>query len=161
MSREDRKNAGACSVNGGAGRRRSRGGIPAAGLPDLGRHLSTERRGDEPSGGKDSFERYAVLPARRIEEVHEVLGREVAAGAGGVRTPAGAARRRIETADPSGQPGRDIGERSTTRIVKVERGPLDWDVCNRGDVGQAPNLVRNGDPDRVAEADLIGPQVDQ
>src|SRR5262249_41271240 len=56
--------------------------VPAAGLADLGGERLAQRRGDESGGLQDALEVDAVLEPGRVEEVDEVLGREIAGGAG-------------------------------------------------------------------------------
>src|SRR6476619_8281153 len=73
--------------------------IPAAGLSDLGRKRLAEGVGDEPRGAKDATERDAMLVARRIEQVDEVLRREVAGRARSVRAATGPTGRRVERPD--------------------------------------------------------------
>ena len=133
-------------------------GRPAAGLADLRRQRPADRLRDEPRGRQDAVERDAVLPARRVEEVHEVLRGEVARRARRVRAAAGPAGRRVEAADAGVEAGRDVGEGRAARVVEVEGDPLEWDPGVDGQSGQGRDLARHADPDRVAEADLVEPR---
>src|SRR5688572_21816726 len=79
--------------------RRAGRGIPAAGLADLRGQRPAERRGDEARRLEHALERHAVLEARGLEEVHEVLGGEIPRCPGGIGTAARAARGAIEAAN--------------------------------------------------------------
>ena len=103
-------------------------GIPAAGLADLGRERPAERVGDEPGGGQDAVQRDdAVLPARRVEEVDEVLGGEIAGGARRVRAAAG----------PAGRRSRSSGRRRRGR-------PRRWPAPSRACRGSGRRSARAG-----------------
>ena len=110
---------------------------------------------------EDALERDARLPARRVEEVDEVLGREVAGRAGRVRAATGPAGRRVEAADPGVEPGRDVGQRRPARVVEVVGDPFERDAGRDGQPGQRRDLARHADPDRVAEADLVDAELEQ
>src|SRR4051794_9620715 len=101
--------------------------IPAARLPDLRRERPTEGVRDEPCCRQDPVERDARIPAGGIEEVDEVLGREIPGGARSVGAAAGAACRRVEAADSPTEAGRDVGEGSAARVVEVIGDPLERD----------------------------------
>ena len=99
--------------------RRARARIPPAGLADLRRQRPPERLRDEPRRGQDALQRDPRCPARRVEEVDQVLGGEVAGGAGRVRAAAGPAGRRIEAADPGIETGGDVRQGGPARVVEV------------------------------------------
>src|SRR5262245_51803343 len=111
------RSAGASSATDRLPRR----GIQAARLADLRSVWLAGGLGDEPGGDEDLFEVDAVLVAGRVEEVHEVLGGEVAGSTRGVRTAARPARRGVEATDAGAQSGRDVGERRAARVVEVVR----------------------------------------
>src|SRR5688572_5473811 len=98
------------AADGRAGR-----GVPAAGLANLRGERPVERRGDEASRLEHARERHAVLEARGVEQVDEVLGREIAGGAGCVRTAARAAGGAVEAADAGVQARDHVGERRAAR----------------------------------------------
>ena len=105
----------------------------------------------------------AVLVARGVEQVDQVLGREVARGARRVRAAAGPAGRRSRSVrTPAAEPGRDVGQRRPARVVEVVRhaGRARCPPPSR-EPGQLGDLVRDADADRVAEADLVGAELEQ
>ena len=65
-----------------------------------------------------------MLVAEPVEQVDEVLRREVAGGAGRVRAAAGPAGRGVETADPCREARDDVGKGRPARVVEVERDAL-------------------------------------
>src|SRR4051794_1938695 len=89
---------------------RARRGVPATRLADLAGERLAQRAGDESRGVEDLLEVDAVLEAARVEEVDEVLGREIANGTGGVGAPTGPARRAVEGPDPFVEGGHDVDE---------------------------------------------------
>ena len=72
-----------------------------------------------------------MFPTGRIEEVDEVLGREIAGGARRVRAATGPARRRVEAAGTGVQSGGDVREGGAPRVVEVERELLSGDARRR------------------------------
>src|SRR5438045_5811999 len=104
----------ACSV---AAHRLPGRGVPSAGLADLRDERSTQDAGNESSGLEHAAEVDAVLPTLAIEEVHEVLGREVAGRTRRVGAAAGSAGARVEAADAGLEPGHDVREGGPARVV--------------------------------------------
>src|SRR4051812_6738749 len=87
-------------------RRRSTGrGVPAASLTDLRGERRAQLRSDESGGFEDGRKANAVLDSHAVEEVHEVLRREVAGRSGSERAATGAAGRRVEARDAGVQAG--------------------------------------------------------
>src|SRR5262245_21593550 len=76
-----------------------RRGVPATGLADLRRERLAECLGDEPGGDQDLLEVDAVLVPGRVEQVHEILRREVAGRARRIGAAARPAGRGVEAAD--------------------------------------------------------------
>ncbi len=118
-----------------------------------------QRVGDEPCGRQDPFEATPVIPTGGIEEVDEVLGGEIAGGAGGVGAATGPAGGGVETPDTGVQPGRHVRERRAAGVVEVEGDPVERKPGLGGQSGQRGDLARDADPDRVAEADLVDAEV--
>ncbi len=117
--------------------------------------------GDEARGHKDTVKRDARRPARRVEEVDEVLGGEIPGRARSVGAATGTAGRRIEAPDAGIQSGRDIGECGPPRVVEVERHLAERQSGFGGQPAQCRDLARHADPDRVAEADLVDAQFEE
>ena len=86
---------------------------------------------------------------------------EVARGTRRIRAATGPARRRVEAADAGIEAGRDVGQGRPARVVEVEGDPLERDAGLHGQPGQGGDLARHADTDRVAEADLVDPEVEQ
>ena len=94
-----------------------------------------------------------MLPAACVEEIREVLGRQVAGCSGGVRTAAGAARRGIEAADPGRESGDDVGQCRSACVVKVERDLFDR-YTSEHVFQHTGDLCGMRDADRVAHRDF-------
>src|SRR5690349_16859065 len=109
--------------------------IPAARLADLGAERLAEGLRDEPCGVEDPDEVDAMLEARRIEQVHEILRGEVAGRARSVRAAARATRRAVEGANAGFQRRDDIREGGASCVVEVERHLVQLDSRARGGIG--------------------------
>ena len=64
-----------------------------------------------------------------VVQSDEILGREIAGRAWGIRATASPARRRIEAADARLQPGGDVGERGPASVVEMEGDPIEGHAC--------------------------------
>ena len=103
----------------------------------------------------------AVVDAHAVEQVDQVLCREVSGGSGRVWTAAGAAGRRVEAADAVLQAGDDVGQGRAARVVEVVGKLVERDAGRDRCAGQVVDLARHAHADRVAEADLVRAQVEQ
>src|SRR4029079_15152711 len=119
---------------------------------------SAQGVGDEACRGQDTGQVDAVVPTRGVEEVDQVLGREVARRTGRIRAPTRPAGRRVERPDPGGQGHRGVRQRGPARVVEVVRLLLDRDTGRLREGDELGDLVRHTDADRVAETDLVGTQ---
>jgi hypothetical protein len=123
--------------------------------------IFAERAGDETARHEDLREIDAMLVAGGIEQVHQILGSEVAGRARRVRTAACPARRCVERSDPGVEPRGDVCERGAAGVVEVVSLPIEGDAVVLGELDQLAHLVRDADADRVAEADLVDPELQE
>ena len=125
------------------------------------------RAGDRPSDGCTSeaaatrSKRDAGLPAHPVEQVEEVLRRQVSGGSRGVRTACRARRPRSRRSGrPERSPSHDVRERRPARVVEVEGEPLRaGPPASTAFAHDLRHLRRDGDPDRVADRDLVAPEL--
>src|SRR5262249_18847670 len=109
----------------------------------------TERRLERRRRGEHSVEIDARRDAEPGEEIEKIFRCEIAGRAGRVRASAEAARGRVEGGDSEVERSEHVGERSTSRVVKMKGDPLAADL--RRECGEhAPDLTRMSDADRVA-----------
>ena len=80
-----------------------------------------DERFDRARGRGDAFELHARGDTQAVEQVKEILGREVAGGAWRVRTSAKPAGRCIEDADACLEAGVDVDQRRAARVMKMQR----------------------------------------
>ena len=111
----------------------------------------------------------AITPSRltpcsmpqAVEQVDEVLGREVADRARtGERAAAEAARRAVDDRHAPLERRVDVGQRLAARVVGVQPDAPDVDQREHG-VEHARDVAGRRRPDRVAEADLVAAEVEQ
>src|SRR5690606_37869678 len=92
-------------------------GVRLSGISAFCQHCATDTRGgwaaellaDPVSGFHQAVQIHTAFDAEAVEQIHHILGRDVAAGAGGVRTATEAGDRAVEGADAELQRGVDIG----------------------------------------------------
>src|SRR5688572_7781997 len=119
-----------------------------------------DERLDRARGGGDTFDPHACGNPKAVEQIEEVLGREIAGGAWRVRTSAKPAGRRIEDADACLEAGVDVDQRRATRVVKMERQVRRRDALH--DVTEhVGDLCGVRDSDGVADRYLVGAEIDQ
>src|SRR5262245_58287227 len=88
--------------------------------------------------------------AQPVEEIEQILGREIAQGAWRVRTSAESARGGIERRDSEVERREDVRQCGASRVMKMERDSIARDrACERGE--HAADLSRMRDADRVAD----------
>ena len=120
-----------------------------------------DRRLDERRGGHHALEADAVLDAQAVEQVDEVLGREVAHRARtGERAAAEAARGAVDHGHAPLERRVDVGQGLAARVVGVQPDAPDVDQRQHG-VEDARDVAGGRRADRVAEADLVAAEVEQ
>ena len=110
----------------------------------------------EPLGHADQrVEVDAGDDALALEQVDEVLGRDVARGARRERAAAQAADRRVEQLHADVEPGDGVRVARVARVVQVQP---DRHAAGRdlGGADEPAHLARHADADRVGEHDLVG-----
>ena len=97
-----------------------------------------------------------MVDAQSVEQPHEVLGREVAGGALGVRAPAEPAGAGVVRRHAGAQPGLHVGEGLAVGVVEVQREPVDVGARGGERLHQRRDVAGGADADGVAEAELGG-----
>lgn len=121
---------------------------------------AVEEAGNGIGGGDEFGDGKAGVNSHALEHVDEVLGGEVAGGAGGVGAAAESADGSIEGGDSAFQGCEDVGEGGPISIVEVEG------QAARGDVGEeaienAADVGGRGSAEGVADGDFVHAGIEQ
>lgn len=86
------------------------------------KRLPGQRVSDDRPHSDQSIEIDAGAEAHRLKHEDQVLGHDIARGAGSERTSAEATERRVERRQPGLERGQHVGESQAARIVAVDAG---------------------------------------
>ncbi len=143
----------------------ARGGVRGCsrppGLYGTGRAGAPELLGHPQAGLHEGVEVDTGRDAETVQLPEQVLGREVAGGALGVRAAAQPAGAGVDGGDTVLQGDESVGEGLAVGVVEVHRQQPHIDVLRGQGVEQGEDLAGRADADRVAERQLVDAQVEQ
>src|SRR5690606_35952249 len=119
-------------------------------------HLHLQRLGGAGAHAADGLQVDARLHAERVQQVHDVLGGDVAGGARDERAAAQAAEGGVEARHAGAQAGHEVGDPQAAGVVQVQhQGHAGG---GRADlVHQALDAHRVGEPGGVGDRQLLDP----
>src|SRR5690606_4331183 len=117
--------------------------------------------GHPDAGLDESVEVRTVLDAEPVEGPDEVLRGEVAGGRLRIRAAAHSTRTGVDDRHPARQRRHGVGERLTVGVVEVDADLVHADPGGVQGIQQAAHVTGRADTDRVADGQLVAPQVHQ